>query len=71
MGQAIHAQMTVGYGYGGPAGLNADKAAGKHYRDYNREQQAQIAQDYYTLVQNGEDTTAYDPFITELRAGQL
>jgi hypothetical protein len=71
LGQAIYAQMTVGYGYGGAAGLTADRAAGKHYRDYNREQQAQIAQDYYTLRQSGGDTTAYQPFIAELRAGDL
>lgn len=71
MGQAIHAQNTVGYGYGDAAGLVADRAAGKQYRDYNREQQAQIAQDYYTLQQSSGDTSAYDPFITELRAGDL
>jgi hypothetical protein len=71
LGQAIHAQATIGYGYGGAAGLNSDRAAGKHYRDYNREQQAQIAQDYYTLLSSGGATTDYDPFIAELRAGNL
>jgi hypothetical protein len=78
IGQAIHAQATVGYGYGGGAGLVADKAAGKHYRDYNREQQAQIAQDYYNLVIVGGGTSlsadqqaAYQFFIGELRAGDL
>ena len=72
LGQAIHAQTTtVGYLYGGPAGLTSDRAAGKHYRDYNREQQAQIAQDFYTLSMSGGDTSAYTPYIAELRAGQL
>jgi len=71
LGQAIHAQATIGYEYGGAEGLNSDRAAGKHYRDYNREQQAQIAQDYYNHHISGEDTTAYEPFIAELRAGQL
>ena len=71
LGEAIHAQATIGYGYGGSAGLTSDRAAGKHYRDYNREQQAQIAQDYYTLLQSAGDTTAYDPFIAELRAGEI
>ncbi len=71
LGQAIHAQMTIGYGYGGGAGLSADRVAGKHYRDYNREQQAQIAQDYYTLNSSGQPTADYDPFIAELRAGDL
>lgn len=71
MGQCIHAQMTVGYGYGGAAGLMAARAAGSHYRDYNREQQAQIAQDYYTVRQMGGDTTAYEPLIAELQAGDI
>lgn len=71
LGQAIHAQATIGYGYGGAAGLQADRAAGKRYRDYNREQQAQIAQDYYTLKSTGGTTADYDPFIAELRAGDL
>jgi len=34
LGQAIHAQATIGYGYGLTAGLTADRTAGKHYRDY-------------------------------------
>ena len=72
IGQAIHAQgTTVGYNYGGAAGLHSDREAGKHYSDYNREQQAQIAQDYYTLKTTGGDTTEYEPFITELRAGAI
>jgi hypothetical protein len=71
LGQAIHAQATIGYGYEGAEGLRSDRASGKHFRDYNREQQAQIAQDYYDLLANGADTTAYDPFIAELRAGDL
>lgn len=71
IGQAIHAQATIGYGYGNAAGLHSDRAAGKHYRDYNREQQAQIAQDYYTLKTTGGDTTEYEPFIAELRAGAI
>jgi hypothetical protein len=78
IGQAIHAQATIGYGYGGGPGLVSDKAAGKHYRDYNREQQAQIAQDYYNLVIAGggtslssDERTAYDFYIGELRAGDL
>jgi len=71
LGQAIHAQATIGYGYGGAAGLRADRLAGKHYRDYNREQQAQIAQDYYVLLHRGGATMEYNPFIAELRAGDL
>ena len=65
------ATVTIGYGYGGAAGLRRDRAAGRHYRDYNREQQAQIAQDYYELLQTHGDTSDYDAFIAELRAGEL
>ena len=71
LGQAIHAQATIGYGYGEAAGLQNRRAAGAHFRDFNREQQAQIAQDYYTLTTTGGDVSAYEPFIAELRAGEL
>jgi hypothetical protein len=77
LGQAIHAQATVGYLYDGAAGLNKAREEGKHFRDYNREQQAQIAQDYYkeviakNLPADDAIRQAYEPFIAELRAGQL
>ncbi|HEX6828059.1 MAG TPA: DUF4157 domain-containing protein, partial [Burkholderiales bacterium] len=71
LGQAIHAQATICYGYNGADGLREARAAGRHYRDFNREQQAQIAQDYYELLQSGGDRTEYEPFIAELRAGNL
>lgn len=71
LGEAIHAQATKGYGYGGEAGLLADRAAGKHFRDYNREQQGDIARDFYLALTSGRSTAAYDPFIAELRAGKL
>jgi hypothetical protein len=72
IGQALQAQRRLGrraYDYGGPAGLLEARAAGKRYNDYNREQQGQIAQDYYLLRQRREDTAAYEPFISELKAG--
>ena len=71
LGEALHAQATKGYGYGGEAGLLADRAAGKHFRDYNREQQGDIARDFYLALTSGRSTAAYDPFIAELRAGKL
>ncbi len=71
IGEAVHAQTTTGYGYGGTAGLTADRAAGKHFRDYNREQQAQIAGDYYSAHAAGRPTGPFDPFIVELRNGDL
>lgn len=74
IGQGLWAQRRLGrkaYDYGGPEGLHKHLAAGKHYNDYNREQQGQIAQDYCALVESGEDTSAYEPFIKELREGWL
>ncbi len=75
--QAIQAQRGIGYQYGGWQQLEEDWRNGKHFRDYNREQQGQIAQDYYTEVvgmgRPPQDPIrqAYEPFITELRNGDL
>jgi len=74
IGQALGDQIAEGshaYDYGGPTGLSADRAAGKHYADYGRERQAQIAQDYYRDITGGTPTTEYDPYIAELRRGEL
>jgi len=74
IGQGLGVQRKLGsnaYKYGGKRGLIADKAAGKRYCDYNREQQCEIAQDYFAAVGAGRDTSAHQPFIDELRAGAL
>lgn len=75
--QAIRAQMTNGYSYGGWQQLQHYRENGKHFRDFNREQQGQIAQDYYNdivkAIRPVDDTVrkAYEPFIDELRDGDL
>ena len=52
MPQAIHAQVWgEGYKYKSVAGLKAAKNAGKDIRSFNREQQAQIVQDFYLIKQ--------------------
>ena len=61
--------LVAGDDYGGADGLHEHRAAGKRYCDYNREQQGQIAQDYSALLAAGEETSAYEPFIKELREG--
>ena len=71
IGQALHAQATTGYGYGGPDGLRRDRAAGKRYRDYNREQQAQIVQDCFARRTRGEGVEDFQGCLEELRQGQL
>ena len=48
--EALRAQRTEGYRYGGPSQLVADREQGRRFSDYNREQQGQISQDYYAKV---------------------
>lgn len=75
--QALRAQRTTGYRYGGWQQLKEGRSNGKHFRDYNREQQGQIAQDYYSEIVTkqlpAEDPIrqAYEPFVDELRKGEL
>lgn len=61
--EAFHAQASAGYEY--RAGEK------KHFREYNREQQACIVADYYIVRCSGASTAAYDSYIAELRAGEL
>lgn len=75
--QALRAQQTEGYLYGHWPQRSIDRENGKRFKDYNREQQSQIAQDYQIQV-IGEDLSgdepvrmAFEPFIAELKDGQL
>lgn len=75
--QALRAQKTNGYSYGGWEKLAEDRQNGRQFSGYNREQQGQIVQDYYNLVltpslpEESEVRLAFQPFIDELRAGIL
>ncbi|MGH2535998.1 MAG: eCIS core domain-containing protein [Candidatus Promineifilaceae bacterium] len=74
IGQGLWVQRQKGhaaYHYGGAAGLAECLTSGLHLHDFNREQQGQIAQDYCRRLSRGEDVSAYEPFIAELRAGIL
>jgi len=51
------------YAYGGEPGL----ARRRSLHDFNTEQQADIARDYYRAVKAGRPTAAYEPFVAELR----
>lgn len=75
IGEALYAQATAGYNYGGVAGL-----VGKNFSDFNREKQGDIAQDYYLGVlynnmpggvPSPADQPTYQPLIDQLRRGQL
>ena len=75
--EALRAQRTTGYQYGGWKQLEQDLHNGQHFCDYNREQQGQIAQDYYNevivkeLPVDDPIRQAYKPFIDDLRKGAL
>jgi hypothetical protein len=62
LGEAIHAQATGGYAYGGGAAL-----VGKNLADFNREQQCDILRDYYRLVVVGGGQDAHAAEYTRLR----
>ncbi len=80
--QALRVQWAEGgnaYKYGDWQGLKAKSDVGWHFRDYCREQQGQIAQDYYRDILAAEELPpeddperkAYEFFINELRNGEL
>jgi hypothetical protein len=72
--QALRDQVRHGskvYEYGGEAGLTEARAKGLAAEDFNREQQGNLARDYYLRVKGNDGTTAWDPYIAELRAGEL
>ncbi len=69
--EALLAQHEAGYDYGGVDALQLARLQGKHLRDFNREQQAQIVQDYYVHRGHGWDTAAFEPFMVELREGRV
>lgn len=78
MCQALRAQRSKeGYNFGGWPGLKEDAEEEKHYCDYNREQQASIAENFYRDVVAKEPdvedkiSKAYGPFIEELRKGEF
>lgn len=63
MPQAVHAQVWGGgYDYGDVANLRLKQRAGEGLLSFNREQQAQIVQDFYSLRQTGSvDRSAATP----------
>lgn len=69
--ESLLAQQHEGYEYGGAEGLTRAHAVGKQMRNFNREQQAQIVEDYFRSGVRAPGETAYDFFIDELRRGQI
>lgn len=74
IGQGLWVQRRLGraaYDYQGESGLKTARAAGIRFWHYNREQQGQIVQDYCARMRAGLKTSAYDPFIDEMRDGLI
>lgn len=70
--KALWAQMTEGYSYSDDGkspedSLKDARAAGKTLYSYNLEQQGDILSDYYRRLQKGEDTSAWDPFVADVK----
>lgn len=74
MSEALYAQATTGYDYGGPKGIE-----GNAFLDFNREQQGCIPADYYQYVLYNREHhrfgymsySIYFPLIEELRKGEI
>ena len=69
--ESLVAQGKEGYNYGGPPAL-----AGRDLKEFNREQQGDIAKDYYWVINNKKAVTEeerkdYDRMATQLQAGKL
>ncbi len=74
MTEAIYMLLTTRrdcYAYGGPDGLGQAYERQTPLAAFNREQQAQIVQDYFSRQQAGEDAGAYLPYMEEWRGGRL
>ncbi len=64
---ALHGKKA--YNYGGEEALRNASATGKRFTDFNTEQQGDILRDYYIKLKAGKDTSAYDPFVAQVKGG--
>lgn len=55
------------YDFGGERGLVRARAEGKHFTDFNTEQQGDILRTYYIRRRAGQDVSAWEPFVEEVR----
>jgi len=67
---AIRAQISLGtktYDFGAEKGLKDAIQAGKAFNHFNPEQQAEIVRTCYFRLKKGEDISAWEPFIKEIK----
>lgn len=57
------------YDYGGVQGLRDAHAQGKRFGDFNHEEQGDILRHYYRDRERGDDISAYEPFVNQVRFG--
>lgn len=55
------------YNYGLKRGLDGAFERGERLEDFNREQQGEIARHYYCRLKQGQDVSAWLPFISEFQ----
>ncbi len=68
--QALDAQKKLGakaYDFGGESGLKSRRKNGVALKDFNMEQQGDIAKNYYQRLVEGDDTSAWDQYIREMQ----
>ena len=69
LGNVIVSAFKGNYDYGGEAGLRKAWADGDSFGDFGFEQQGDILQHYYQRL--GGDTSAFDPFLAQVRSGWI
>jgi hypothetical protein len=71
LSRALEAFLRLGplaYDYGGAAGLITADRQGKRLLDFNPEQQADIARDYYLRLKANAEVGPWERFVAELRS---
>lgn len=70
LGEALYVLISTQrdcYQYGGISGLKSSWQQGKTFPQFNREQQAQIIQDYFMNSQKNQEVSAYLPYLAQLQ----
>jgi hypothetical protein len=64
-------EAVVGnYDYGGEEGLKQARVSGQSFSDFTTEQQGDILQHYYERLKLRMDTSAFDPWVADVKAGR-
>jgi hypothetical protein len=69
LGNVIVSAFRGNYDYGGEPALRKRYADGDDFGDFGFEQQGDILQNYYEALVAGRDTSAFDPYLVQVRAG--